>query len=385
MERGRQFEKMHSHALRRTILLSQLQNRSIDWLYGCLDVRSLFRVAGGSAGDRGLSGSTVSFPDAASKGETKHLELAELAKLVAQRRTISTMTSYRILRVRPTRSHSASFASTSAFRSFPTPRCSRALHQSSTAAADQSNDTTKRPDNESSTSNKVVNLANLLSLGRLLSGPWIGHLILTDNLSLAVPCLIVSSITDWLDGYAARKTGTVNVLGSYLDPLADKVLVGSVVVSMGMCGMIDGWLFGLIVGRDAVIVGGSFALRFRRFGWRWPAGGWHEFFSLDVEGPGDGGDAGKRAMDSGPDASSTTTETEKKMEMAKTQPASPLYISKVNTVAQLGLVSGALMNAWVGWPAAELVTDVLGPVTAGTTVASGLAYIDAYRTGRVRI
>ncbi|MEO2192480.1 MAG: CDP-alcohol phosphatidyltransferase family protein, partial [bacterium] len=131
--------------------------------------------------------------------------------------------------------------------------------------------------------NPVVNIPNALSMARLLSGPAIGHLIVTDNLSLAIPCLIISALTDWLDGYAARKTNTVNVLGSYLDPLADKVLVGSVAISMGYTGLLDPWLFGLIIGRDACIVVGSFGLRWRRFGYGWPDGGWKEFFNVAQE------------------------------------------------------------------------------------------------------
>lgn len=51
--------------------------------------------------------------------------------------------------------------------------------------------------------------------------------------SLALSALAVSGMSDWLDGYVARKQGTVNVLGSYLDPLADKVLVVSVVGALG--------------------------------------------------------------------------------------------------------------------------------------------------------
>jgi len=142
------------------------------------------------------------------------------------------------------------------------------------------------------------------------------------------------------------------------------------VVSMGACGLLDAWLFALIVGRDVGIVAGSFALRFKRFGWQWPRGGAREFFSLDADDHGGG---------------ISTIETTTTGRTTKTRPASPLFISKVNTVAQLGLVSGALMNAWTGWPSGELVTGVLGPVTAVTTVASGLAYVDAYRTGRVKI
>lgn len=50
---------------------------------------------------------------------------------------------------------------------------------------------------------------------------------------IAFPALALSSLTDWLDGYVARMQNIRSILGSYLDPLADKVLVGSVVGAMG--------------------------------------------------------------------------------------------------------------------------------------------------------
>lgn len=255
------------------------------------------------------------------------------------------------------------------------------------------------------TNNPVVNIPNALSMARLVSGPAIGHLILTDNLSLAIPCLIVSAFTDWLDGYAARKTKTVNVLGSYLDPLADKVLVGSVAISMGYTGLLDPWLFGLIIGRDACIVVGSFGLRWRRFGYSWPDGGWKEFFNVVQEAEENGtaqgviGDPSKERLETR-DTTKVTTDvttnatTKVTMETATrggsslyttTRPAEPLYISKVNTVAQLTLISATLTGAWINFPSQDIITAVLAPVTAVTTVTSGLAYVDAYRQGKLRI
>lgn len=50
---------------------------------------------------------------------------------------------------------------------------------------------------------------------------------------LAVPSLAAAGVSDFLDGYFARRSGRHSVLGSYLDPLADKVLVGAVVGSLG--------------------------------------------------------------------------------------------------------------------------------------------------------
>lgn len=58
----------------------------------------------------------------------------------------------------------------------------------------------------------------------------------------------------------------------------------------------------------------------------------------------------------------------------------PLYVSKVNTVLQLGTVAGFLLHAYVGWPPTA-VLDVAAVATAATTVLSGAAYVQAYRRG----
>ena len=109
------------------------------------------------------------------------------------------------------------------------------------------------------TSRDVLNTANLLSLSRLLSGPGtsildflhaaqsvcmycthahipgIAALIVNQQWHWALPCLAAAGITDWLDGLAARwlPGSSPSVLGSYLDPLADKVLICCVVGALG--------------------------------------------------------------------------------------------------------------------------------------------------------
>jgi hypothetical protein len=80
---------------------------------------------------------------------------------------------------------------------------------------------------------EVLNWPNALSLGRLLSGPLLAAWILQGRWELAAPGLAISAATDWLDGWLARRAGLRSVLGSYLDPLADKVLVGCVVGALG--------------------------------------------------------------------------------------------------------------------------------------------------------
>ncbi|KAI3928359.1 hypothetical protein MKW98_023960, partial [Papaver atlanticum] len=77
-----------------------------------------------------------------------------------------------------------------------------------------------------------VNLPNMISMSRLISGPFLGWMIMNEWYLPAFVGLAVSGATDWLDGYAARKVGINSVIGSYLDPLADKVLIGSVAVAM---------------------------------------------------------------------------------------------------------------------------------------------------------
>ena len=62
-------------------------------------------------------------------------------------------------------------------------------------------------------------------MGRLLSGPVVAHMILQHQWPAAMITLAIAGISDWADGYAAKHWGQSSVLGSYLDPLADKVLV----------------------------------------------------------------------------------------------------------------------------------------------------------------
>ena len=61
----------------------------------------------------------------------------------------------------------------------------------------------------------------------------------------------------------------------------------------------------------------------------------------------------------------------------------PLYISKVNTVFQLGLIAGCILHSWYGWPSEEVLWG-LGGVTAVATLASFAAYVQVYRRGAMQ-
>lgn len=66
---------------------------------------------------------------------------------------------------------------------------------------------------------------------------------------------IVASITDWLDGYLARKLNSVSTMGKFLDPIADKVLVSSVLIMFIPLGWIEALAVLLLINRD-VLIGG---------------------------------------------------------------------------------------------------------------------------------
>lgn len=194
---------------------------------------------------------------------------------------------------------------------------------------------------------ELLQLPNLLSLGRLASAPAIAALILAHNWSVALPALLVSGASDWADGAAARRLGQQSVLGSYLDPLADKVLICCVIGALGYEGLVPGWVAGLVIARDVSLVAVTVGYRFRSFGWSWPGGA--AFFS------------------------------------AAAQPMPymrPLMISKVNTVVQLALVASCLTHHWMAWPTVGAL-GALEYAAAGTTLASFAAYAAKYRQGKI--
>eukprot|EP00241_Pyramimonas_parkeae_P023244 CAMPEP_0114277862 /NCGR_PEP_ID=MMETSP0059-20121206/1024_1 /TAXON_ID=36894 /ORGANISM="Pyramimonas parkeae, Strain CCMP726" /LENGTH=263 /DNA_ID=CAMNT_0001398011 /DNA_START=69 /DNA_END=857 /DNA_ORIENTATION=+ len=108
---------------------------------------------------------------------------------------------------------------------------------------------------------KVVNVANGISLGRLLSGPVIYHWIVTGQLECAILGLAAAGVSDWADGYVAKGYDFQSVLGSYLDPLADKALIVAVSLAIAKAGLLPAWVIATFVGRDVILTVGAFAHR----------------------------------------------------------------------------------------------------------------------------
>lgn len=103
---------------------------------------------------------------------------------------------------------------------------------------------------------RMVTFPNILTGLRIVLTPVFLALIFSDsgfNKILALLVFTVASLTDFFDGWFARRDKTVTSLGRFMDPLADKLLVSSALISFVLLGMVEAWLVGAMLFRDAVI------------------------------------------------------------------------------------------------------------------------------------
>ena len=167
-----------------------------------------------------------------------------------------------------------------------------------------------------------LNLPNLITLARLMSVPLAIWLIVSERFGVAFWVFVGAGLSDALDGFIAKRFDSRTRLGALLDPAADKALLASVYVALGIAGLLPNWLVILVVFRDVTIIGGFILLQ----------------------------------------------------TLAAPRNFDPLYISKVNTLVQIALVVFVLGRLGVGLPDG-LPTDILVWLTAVTTVLSGISYL----------
>jgi cardiolipin synthase (CMP-forming) len=101
---------------------------------------------------------------------------------------------------------------------------------------------------------RALNLPNLITLGRVILVPLVFWLVVTGQTQAAFFAFLVAGISDAVDGYLAKSFGWKTELGSYLDPLADKLLVVSIFLALGVDGALPVWLVVTVVSRDILIV-----------------------------------------------------------------------------------------------------------------------------------
>lgn len=101
---------------------------------------------------------------------------------------------------------------------------------------------------------RSVNLPNFISICRLLLVPAVVYLIVTGQFLFAFWLFVIAGISDAVDGFIAKRYQWQTELGAYLDPLADKALLVSIYVSLGVLQEMPIWLVFLVVSRDLFIV-----------------------------------------------------------------------------------------------------------------------------------
>lgn len=173
-------------------------------------------------------------------------------------------------------------------------------------------------------------IPNLLTAVRIVLVAPLLWCVLEGRYPQALALFLVAGVTDGLDGFLAKYYGWTSWLGGILDPLADKLLLVTMVVALGVQGALPLWLVNLIILRDLVIVIGALA-------YHW---------------------------------------------LIEPFQARPLLVSKLNTLFQLILVLVVLF-AKGAIPLPQELLNLLIYSTAFTTLVSGIAYV--WRWGRLAL
>ena len=100
----------------------------------------------------------------------------------------------------------------------------------------------------------MINLPNLFTLIRLFLAPFIARAILSGNYGQAIVLFFIAGVSDAIDGFLARRLGESTSLGAYFDPIADKILLSVIYLSLGAAGAIPWWMVAVVLGRDAFIL-----------------------------------------------------------------------------------------------------------------------------------
>ncbi|MGE0865722.1 MAG: CDP-diacylglycerol--glycerol-3-phosphate 3-phosphatidyltransferase [Vicinamibacterales bacterium] len=110
-----------------------------------------------------------------------------------------------------------------------------------------------------------MNLPNSLTIARIFLVPVLVSVLLTKfegRLVIGLPVELVAagifglaSLTDWLDGYLARRRNQVTALGQVLDPLADKLLISATLISLVQLDLASAWMVAVIIGREIAVTG----------------------------------------------------------------------------------------------------------------------------------
>jgi len=169
---------------------------------------------------------------------------------------------------------------------------------------------------------KALSIPNLITLGRILLVPVVVWAITAGEMRIAFVLFLAAGISDAVDGFLAKRFGMATELGAYLDPLADKAMLVSIYVALGITEAVPRWLVILVVSRDIMIVSAV-------------------ILSWLVDKP---------------------------------VPLKPLLVSKLNTVAQIGLACVVMAALGFGFNA-EIATVALTALVTALTLLSVAFYV----------
>ncbi|ACF01961.1 CDP-diacylglycerol--glycerol-3-phosphate 3-phosphatidyltransferase [Rhodopseudomonas palustris] len=172
-----------------------------------------------------------------------------------------------------------------------------------------------------------VSIPNIITLCRILLVPVIVWAIASNEMEIAFAVFVVAGVSDAVDGFLAKRFNMSSELGALLDPLADKALLVSIYVSLGIWGAIPRWLVILVVSRDIMIVGAVMI--------SWVFG--------------------------------------------KPIPMKPLMVSKLNTVAQVSFAALVLGALAFGFEPAPYDLFLMGAVTVLTLLSVSLYLVEWMR------
>ncbi|KAG2418792.1 hypothetical protein HFD88_001893 [Aspergillus terreus] len=194
-----------------------------------------------------------------------------------------------------------------------------------------------------STHENIYTVPNILTFSRLVAAPLVGYFLVHDYHGAALALFAYAGITDLVDGYIARRYNLQTVVGTIIDPMADKLLMTIGVACLAVNGSIPVWLAVIILGRDV-------GLAISAIYYRW----------ISLPPP--------KTMARYWDFSLPSAEVK------------PTQISKVNTALQLLLVGSAIALPVVpetildAWNLREAMT-AFQYLVAATTLWSGLSYV----------
>lgn len=185
----------------------------------------------------------------------------------------------------------------------------------------------------------IFTLPNALSTIRIAMTPALGYLVLSHEYFMSLIIFTIAGVTDVLDGWIARNfAGQRSALGSFLDPMADKLLVATLFLTMAHVNLVPWPLTLLIVSRDLALITAAVFIRYKTL-------------------------PQPRKLSKFFDISLATAEMK------------PSYFSKFNTFSQLSLIFLSLSSPLAPQVITSDILTYLQVMTAVTTLISGIDYL----------